>query len=244
MATIWCPYLGANIDEAESNPEHIIPGILGGTNTFTIRVHRGKNHDLGTRLDQSMARVPLITTAIAHYDLQGHHRKTATVHWPAEVRGYAGKVIFTKDHVRFDSFRSFNEYGLNISQPLGSEHYESHLQFDRNLLLSFAAKVALGTGWYFFGDVFRDYGYHNELRSLMDSDEAVKVQRGLHAALAEEEQSFGRSIGPSRWLLLEWLGGMRWHVSRIDTSFGLCTRFAKSSCVFRSLAACSDSTSI
>jgi hypothetical protein len=73
-----------------------------------------------------------------------------------------------------NAYRSKNKYGLNISKcPEPSEKLTAKFRFDLNLILSFGCKIALGASYFLFGEVFRNWGYHNELRNLMNSGDSL-----------------------------------------------------------------------
>jgi hypothetical protein len=61
---MWCPYTDREIDECESNLEHILPIALGGCDAFTIGVVRSANSTIGSEIDGALANDPLI--AFAH----------------------------------------------------------------------------------------------------------------------------------------------------------------------------------
>jgi len=167
----WCPYLGKEISETAFNKEHIIPLSLGGNNQFTIDVEKEKNAQLGSRLDAKIANSPIISSARRYYSLKGQNKKKPTVIWPIEHQSLKGQLNLTPETPVFSTFRSHNGYGLNIKKNLsGGERLKTSFPFDENILLSFGAKIALGTGYYLYRDVFRKYGHHDVLRELMNSE--------------------------------------------------------------------------
>ena len=52
---MYCVYSGTEIDEFESNIDHIFPLSLGGRNDFTIRVSKIQNSRVNSEIDQKLA---------------------------------------------------------------------------------------------------------------------------------------------------------------------------------------------
>lgn len=69
---MWCPYTDKEIDESESNPEHILPLALGGCKAFTIPVARSANSTIGSEIDGALTNDPLIAFARREFDARGH----------------------------------------------------------------------------------------------------------------------------------------------------------------------------
>jgi hypothetical protein len=175
MNKIWCPYSGQYCRLSDSTEEHIIPLALGGNNNFTVGVNREINHRLGTDLDGKLIKHPLVASARKHYGLLGHSNKSPDVEWQVKYKGLRATLDLSGNTLSVSAYRSKNEYGINISQcPDTGGRFISEFNFDLNLILSFGCKLALGTSYFLFGDVFREYGYHNEIRALMNSVSSMK----------------------------------------------------------------------
>lgn len=174
MPTRWCPYTDQYLDLVEMNDEHVIPLSLGGHNQFTIPVERVRNAELGSKLDAAISSSPLVASARRHYELFGHSRSDPVVRWPTHHKGMKGTLDLTNEEVKFITYRSLNPNGLNLSlTPPSSDRLTSNFTFDENIILSFGAKLALGASTFLFGDTFRNHGYHNELRALMNSPKSI-----------------------------------------------------------------------
>ncbi len=174
MEVKWCPYLGEELPKNSFNEEHIIPLSLGGSNKLTIEVEKNINAELGRKLDSEIGKTPIISSARRHHSLKGQSKRKPKVVWPLEHKGLKGRLDLTPEQPVFSTFRSHNEYGLNLIKNLsGGEKLRTSFSLDENLILSFGAKIALGVGYYLYSEIFRDYGYHAELRKLMNSDKSV-----------------------------------------------------------------------
>ena len=95
--------------------------------------------------------------------------------WPVRLQGVKGEVDLSQDIARFITYRSKSEYGLNLSKAiLREQQLEAEFRFDKNLILSFGCKLALGSAYFLFGEAFISYGYHKELRKLMYAQDSVR----------------------------------------------------------------------
>lgn len=176
MSSLWCAYTGHYYDQLEFNREHVLPLTLGGTDNFAIRANKKENARLGTLLDQQFANLPLISHARRYYELTGHRKIKPKTKWTGNVFGLEGTVDFSGEKITFTSYRKENKHGINLSLPLlHQQELTSSLAFDLNLICSYGAKLALGSGWLLYRDVFREYGYHEELRTLMNSSNADEI---------------------------------------------------------------------
>lgn len=175
----WCVYTDKIVTENESNIEHIIPKSIGGHDKLTIKVDKEKNSDLGKVLDCKITDHPFMLMKRNHYNFRGYSKKPVKYIWNATVQGMKGKVDLREEQIKFNTFRSLNDYGLNISKPISNESISTNMSYDENILISFGAKMALGIGKYFYGDTFKKCGFHNELRDLMNSSNSLNKMKML-----------------------------------------------------------------
>jgi len=165
------------------NNEHIIPLALGGHNSFTIPVHAVKNAEIGYQLDAKISANPIVSSARRYYHLRGRSRQKPLVRWPAIHKDLKGTLELTGSDVKFMTYRSKNTYGLNLSlTPASEDQCKSEFTFDQNLILSFGAKLALGASAFLFGSTFKNHGYHEELRTLMNSECSIDKLKSLVSA--------------------------------------------------------------
>ena len=195
MGVVWCPYTGKEWDSTETNEEHIIPLSLCGANEFTIPVNSDINHKLGTELDQAFAENEIVSFARSYYRCQGHRKRDVTVKLFSEIDGWRGKVHFTKENIKFMGWGEREAFGLNAAIALekGSA-VKSLFMIDENLFLSFGAKIALSSAAYLYGQVFEKYGYHDELRLLLDKNNSLKKLKGMVVS-----QSLSKTKAQSFW---------------------------------------------
>ena len=213
---IWCPYTGAEWEDKKEiiNVEHIIPLSLGGHNSFTIKVNKEKNREVGTELDTKVVSFPLVLSARRHYGLIGHHKTEPKPKWPAKFAGLNGTINLAPEKPVFGAFRSKNDYGINFIRELtGGETLESKFTFDSefmNLIFSFGCKLALGASYFLFGDIFKNFGYHDELRKLMNSKKPDEDHKFLFINNKKKGNGF--------WVL-SWPNSLRAAEAGIDAAF-------------------------
>ena len=180
MSTQWCPYTNKFLTPSDLDEEHVIPRSLGGHDRFTTSVQSSENSALGGKLDAAISSHPIVSSARRHYGLLGHSKKAPPVRWPAYYKNLKGTLDLTGDKFDFITYRGLNPYGINFNQRLtaGSRFFVD-IEFDENITLSFGSKIALGAANFFFGDVFRRHGYHDELRCLLNSPAAAEHARRM-----------------------------------------------------------------
>jgi len=195
---IWCPYTNQFISELDSNEEHIIPLSLGGNNSFTIKVSSDANSRRASMLDAQFGKLGIVSSARKYFKLKGHSKEEPQVRWPVSIQGMKGTLDLSKDSHVFIARRSHNPYGLNIDKNLTEKtEVRASLDFDANMMLSFACKVALGSGKYLFPKAFREYGQHDHLRLLMNSENSIADLKHLV------------SFGSTRFWALPWPQSLR-----------------------------------
>ena len=87
-----------------------------------------------------------------------------------------GIINWSKPKVELATFRSKGRYAINMTRVLDKgEAISSEGTFDVNLLTKFGCRLALGASYHLFGDVFREHGFHEELRDLMRAPNSVDL---------------------------------------------------------------------
>ncbi|WP_419774645.1 hypothetical protein [Halarcobacter sp.] len=170
----WCVYIDKIVTDKKCNIEHIIPKSIGGHNKFTIKVEKEKNSKLGRELDCKITDHPIMLMMRQKYNLRGYSKKPIKYIWNATVNGLEGSLDLRNRNIIFNTYRGLNEYGLNVSKKITNETISTKISYDENILVSFGAKMALGIGKYLYQDIFKCYGFHNELRNLMNSKESLR----------------------------------------------------------------------
>jgi hypothetical protein len=156
--------------------DHVIPLSLGGHDQFTIRVSERGNAEANRLLDEAVCRHPFVAFMRRTHKIVGRQDEVPNVRWPTKVGDAPGILNWSKPKVELATFRSKGRYGINMTRVLDKgEAISSEGTFDADLLTRFGCRLALGASYHLFGDVFREHGYHNELRDVMRARNSVKL---------------------------------------------------------------------
>ena len=164
---IYCPYTDQDIPEERANIEHVIPLSLGGVDDLTIRVDATFNSQVGSKLDGALANEFLFSLLRTGSDARGHSGKKPyaiikKAHYGSDKR--PAQVYFRKK----DGLKLWDVRDREIKEGVSEFHISTQLNID--LPVRFTAKVALGAGYFTYGNLFRHYVDHRQLRDAMNID--------------------------------------------------------------------------
>lgn len=172
MDKIYCPYMDREINSSEASIEHVLPLSLGGSDEFTIRASKAFNSTLGHEIDGVIANDPIIGIERARRDVRGHNNRPVNVAWKKAVDEYGNPLQAV-----------FDKGGLSLFDPKQRKMLTAHAPIDRSFQaavriepyarIPFAAKVALATGHFLFGNVFRENAKHEDLRAVLKKWEKI-----------------------------------------------------------------------
>lgn len=162
----YCPYTDQYLPEDEMNSEHIIPLSLGGINGFEIPVSEEFNSKAGSKIDGSLANDFWILGKRTALDVRGHSNKKPVFKVTKAINIDTNKpiqIVHDKDN------------GTAIWCPItrknltGKVNFRASLTFQRSIELRFVAKVFLSSGYYCYGEHFKNNVNHDEARIIMNS---------------------------------------------------------------------------
>ena len=162
---IYCPYTDRELDASETTAEHIIPLSLGGCNAFTIPVERQFNSEVGHAIDGKFATDGLITVLRARKDARGHSGQPPRARWRT-VDEDGNPLQTVVDAAGFNVYDPKARRTLARDETAGRQ-FSARFEIQQFVRVPFAAKVALGTGQFLFGDAFRRHVQHQQLRDLL-----------------------------------------------------------------------------
>lgn len=166
----YCPYLDIEFPSSEMSKEHIIPLALGGVDAFSIRVSREANSRFGHAIDGALANNFLMSLRRARGDVRGHSGKPVKAKWRGEdEKGNPLQGLFSSDC--FSLFDPRAGRPLSVNERPAKFVFKSTLQ--QFLHVSFASKVALGTGYFLFPELFHRHAAHDQLRTLFQPVETI-----------------------------------------------------------------------
>lgn len=171
---MYCIYTDKDVPETDGNLDHVIPLSLGGDNKFTIWAEKKFNSTLGTEVDGAIANDPLVMFARRDADARGHGGTEPVPKFKkSEFGGQPAQVSFGKDAVKIwdAKSRSYLPQDQIEGQPV-----ESQFKLDPRQTIRFVAKVALGGGYFMYGDALRKAMDCDELRRIISFD-AEKSKR-------------------------------------------------------------------
>lgn len=204
--TTFCIYEGRHIPNTEVSDEHIIPLSLGGTNSLVIPASKSINSvageiegKLGNELGMSLRR--------NEFDIRGHSgKRPIPTYKSGEIKELAlpVQVHLDKKNKEMRLFSPRHKRYLEDCESAGLT-----IQFKTNIDLTtkirFAAKVAIGAGYFIYGSVFAQFAKVEHLRALMKLDEVnmsndLKVINPLMSNLTHQQKQIremGKAFGLS-----------------------------------------------
>jgi hypothetical protein len=171
---MYCIYTDTEITKKTSSEEHIIPLSLGGSNAFTIIVDKEFNSKVGSEIDGKLSNDFIINMARSKRGIRGHSNKMVEMIWKqSNLNGDSTQPI----QVTFPP--NLNE-NVKIWNPKTRKYFppeqtsgakiQSKFILDRLIRVKFASKVALGAGYFVYGDLFRQHIEHSLLREVLAKD--------------------------------------------------------------------------
>ena len=167
--TVYCPYTDREIPESKSSSEHIIPLSLGGVNGFEIPADATFNSTLGSEIDGKLAAEFLWGLRRTEHDARGHSGKEPRATISKASYGENSRLAQV-DFSHKSGVRVWDVHDRELKKGSGPIQISTSLNID--LPMRFAAKVALAAGYYVYGDLFRQYVDHRQLRDVMNIDPA------------------------------------------------------------------------
>jgi len=166
----YCIYSNSYFEKAgkeRNDKDHIIPLSLGGNNNFVVDAEKNFNSKFSNEVEGKLANDFLIQMNRNYFGLRGHAKKDVMPERDGKIEGggkvkiefnKAAKKITIKD---IRSKQKVIDWGkLSFSLNYKDSYFE--------LFLRFAAKVALGTGYFLYEDFFVKNVAHDELRLIMN----------------------------------------------------------------------------
>ena len=165
---IWCPYTDRDLDESETNEEHILPLALGGCNQFVLQVDRSVNCSVGSEIDGLIAKEFGVKFARRGFNSEGQSGKEPEVvfkHATFEGRPVQVQFLGGGNLPRVWDLKA-RRY-LEPDEIIGKQ-ITLNFAIDDMVRFRFAAKVALSAGYFAFGDWWRQNVDHTQARSVMN----------------------------------------------------------------------------
>jgi len=187
----YCIYSNSYFVKNGCNKDHIIPLALGGHDDFAVASETNFNSRFSNEVEDKLAKDFLIQMNRNELKLFGHRKKSVL---PSKIGntedGKKVRIEFDKalKKITVVDIKSVNKdvienwEKINFSLNFDLKDFELHLRL--------AAKVALGAGYFLFGDQFIQNVDHNELRLIMN---------GLSKLSEEERKKIKTRCYLGRW---------------------------------------------
>lgn len=180
---MYCIYTNLDVPTEKGNLDHVLPLSLGGRDEFVVWSDRDVNSKLGSEVDGKLSQDNLVRMALRDAGVKGHSGKeTAPVWKNSRINGRPTQVTWGKDRVF--AWDAIDRRELADDEFVGKE-IATKWQIDPHLTTRFLAKVALGSGYYIYGDDFRSIVDCEALRelALLDRESAKKSARLMRSAI-------------------------------------------------------------
>ena len=164
----YCIYTDQEVDQSRGNFDHIVPLSLGGANGFCVFAQRDFNSHIGSKVDGAIANDPLIELARRKADARGHSGRDPVLRWRnSEMEGRPVQTTLSKEKATIWDSR---ERRTLADAEVEGKPIKSTLHLEIHPSVRFTAKVALGGGFFVYGDLMRQRIDCDELRRLTKLD--------------------------------------------------------------------------
>lgn len=208
----YCVYEDRELPATELSEEHIIPLALGGVDALVVRGSTRFNSDVGSELEGALANEFAMSLRRNEFDVRGHSGKRPV---PTYKSGRIEELNLPVQ-VQLDK----RERKLRLYSPQAGRFLEDHesagrqitfrTTIDPTVRLRFAAKVAIGAGYFAYGDKFVENARVDHLRALVRLDkekmsDELKVVDNLTGDLSEQQKivhALGKHVGVSSVVIM------------------------------------------
>jgi hypothetical protein len=164
---MYCIY--SDTDTQNGNWDHIYPLSCGGADEFVIWSDEQTNSVIGSQVDGAITKDPLVSFALRNSGVTGLSNKQHISRWRhvSLEDGRPAQVTWGVDEVIVWDARA--KRALNEAEVAGMK-MSAKLRIEKHAALRFLAKVALGGGYFLYGDTFRTAVDCKQLRELIFLD--------------------------------------------------------------------------
>jgi len=164
----YCIYTDREVATDAGNWDHVVPLSLGGHNDFVVWSDEKTNSDLGSQVDGKLKNDPLLVFALRDAGVTGHSKKPVVPVWKrVDLDGRPTQITWAADTVVAWDARDRRE--LSEAEFAGRE-MTATLNLDVHVARRFLGKVALGAGYFVYGEAVREAMDCKPLRELATLD--------------------------------------------------------------------------
>ncbi|UXS35071.1 HNH endonuclease [Agrobacterium tumefaciens] len=181
---MYCIYTDKDVPTEKCNLDHVVPLSLGGQDEFVVWSDRDVNSKLGSEVDGKLGQDNLVRMALRDAGVKGHSGKESIPVWKnSQINGRPTQITWAKDKVV--AWDAIDRRELSDDEFIGQE-MSTTWQIDLHLTTRFLAKVALGAGYFIYGDIFRSIVDCETLRelSLLSREEVKNSYRLMSSSIS------------------------------------------------------------
>lgn len=142
--------------------------VAGGHNDFVVWSDEKTNSDLGSQVDGKLKNDPLLVFALRDAGVTGHSKKPVVPVWKrVDLDGRPTQITWGVDRAVAWDARDRRE--LSEAEFAGRK-MTANLTLDNHVVRRFLGKIALGAGYFVYGDPFREAIDCQPLRELATLD--------------------------------------------------------------------------
>lgn len=207
----FCIYEGRHFPSQDVNEEHIIPLSLGGVNALVLPASKSFNSTTG-EIEGKLCNELGMWLRRAEFDVRGHSGK------PPVPTYKSGKIDELDLPVQVQLDKKNEE--LRVFSPRHGRYFEKselaglaikfNTTLDPTTKVRFAAKVAIGSGYFVYGSTFAEFAEVDHLRALFKLDESrmsndLKVVDPLWGEFTNQQKAIremGKAFGLSTIIIV------------------------------------------
>jgi hypothetical protein len=174
---MYCIYSDTDVPSNLGNLDHVIPLSLGGANQFVVWSDMQKNSVIGSQVDGELAKDPLMSFALRNSGVKGHGKATHLPRWRHVTMDDGRPLQVTLGTEKITVWDARAKRELEEAEVVGRQ-MTAQLRVRQHTALRFVAKVALGGGYFLYGDDFRNGVNCNHLREIVFLDVERSRQAG------------------------------------------------------------------
>ena len=175
---MYCIYTDSDVTQEEGNYDHIFSLALAGSNQFKVWSDGRANSVIGSHVEGVLSRDPLVQFALRNSGVRGHRKKKVVPRWKkVTMDGNPIQVAWGMDEVQYWDAKQRRKME---KEEFAGKKFEATLDFKLDSSYRFVAKVALGGGYFLYGNHIREAIDCDILRSLIFSEfEVIKQEKAL-----------------------------------------------------------------
>lgn len=174
----YCIYKDDYVDEDTLNKEHIIPKKLGGQLDLSILVSKEMNSQLGSKIDAPFVNDSFVQLHSKSYDFKGHSKKITPALRSSIIKETKENVDISFKNNKMIFHKKWSKDSPAWTKTLEqckAKVIECSFTMEIDIYIRFFAKLLLGAAYYLYGNTFVQYGYHNDLRKIMNTNDMNQI---------------------------------------------------------------------